>query len=75
MKTPDSISKARQKLFTELNLWEQKRTEVSLNQSHIEEKAQKLAFIEAEIAKLKAEVLELRTGTYAQRLAGFANPG
>lgn len=79
MKTPDSISKARQKLWQVIGLWEQKQRELPSNQGLMfverEEINRKLLFIKAEIAKLKADADKLRRGSPAQRLAGFATTG
>lgn len=60
-------------------MWEQKRRELpmihGLTLAEKEEHTRKLLFIEAEIKKLKILAGKLRTGTPAQRLAGFATQG
>jgi hypothetical protein len=75
MKTKDSISKKRQKIYQEIAFWEARerdsRAGLALTEAAQATREKVVNFCRQEIAKRRKDARALERGTKAQRLAGW----
>jgi hypothetical protein len=74
-KTPDRVSKKRQEISRNLEMWRARAREtehaLALTEDDRAKNAQQKRFCLAEATKCEAELSKLRTGTRAQKMAGW----
>jgi small-conductance mechanosensitive channel len=73
MRTPDSVSRSRQKSASQIKLWEQKLLEVQISRRlGLPGATEQLAFCEQQLFKLRKELKKSKTKQLAWKSWGFS---